>query len=44
MIETKENVCVNPSENQNSCILHCSIYNSIILDGKSKNSHCDMSA
>lgn len=44
MIESKANVCVNPSENQNSSILHCSIYNSIILNGKTKNSHCSMLA
>lgn len=44
MIETKENVCVNPNENQNSCILQCSIYISIILNGKAKNSHCNVSA
>lgn len=43
MIETKENACVNPSENQNSCILSSFIYNCIILNGNTKNSHCNMS-
>lgn len=43
MIETNENACVNPSKNQNSCILSSFIYNAIILNGNAKNSHCNMS-